>query len=267
MLKKFKVLIVIASLAVTLSLMSNTYSRYIATSEGNLHIEFAKWQLLVNNTDITNESSSNVSFEPVIKQSVNVANNKVAPSSSGHFDIEIDPTNVDVSFKYAIELGFDNNLKDNEIHEWVKRAKVLVVNSQNEILIAHTNDSYYFLGGHVENDEADYECLVREIKEEAGIDYDPKINEPLVSIKYLLNDYPEKGMTKGYISNYYVIYDDLEPNPNNVNLTDGEKEGNLRMVYIHKDKILDEVIPYLEICKRRNVVRDTIDVLKEFLNK
>ena len=113
MLKKFKVLIVIASLAVTLSLMSNTYSRYIATSEGNLHIEFAKWQLLVNNTDITNESSSNVSFEPVIKQSVNVANNKVAPSSSGHFDIEIDPTNVDVSFKYAIELGFDNNLKDN----------------------------------------------------------------------------------------------------------------------------------------------------------
>ena len=161
----------------------------------------------------------------------------------------------------------ENNLNDEMIHEWVKRAKVLVVNSKDEILIAHTNDSYYFLGGHVDGDESDYECLVREIKEEAGIDYEPNISEPLVSIKYLLRDYPEEGVNKGYISNYYVIYDDLVPNPNNVNLTEGEKEGNLRMVYIHKDNILDEVIPYLDICKRKNVVRDTIDVLRVFLNK
>ena len=114
MLKKFKVLIVIASLAITLSLMSNTYSRYVASSEGNVEIEFAKWQMLVNNTDITNETSSNISFEPVINKSTHVANNKIAPSSTGHFDIEIDPTNVDVSFKYTVELGFENNLKDND---------------------------------------------------------------------------------------------------------------------------------------------------------
>ena len=161
----------------------------------------------------------------------------------------------------------DNNLKEEEINEWVKRAKVLVVNSKNEILIAHTDDSYYFLGGHVDGEESDYECLVREIKEEAGIDYSPKIGEPLVSIKYLLKDYPQEGYNKGYISNYYVIYDDLIPNPNNVDLTDGEKEGNLRLVYIHRDVILDEVKSYLNICKRRNVVRDTIDVLEYFLNK
>ena len=44
MLKKIKVLILIASLAITLSLMSNTYSRYVASSNGNVEIEFAKWQ-------------------------------------------------------------------------------------------------------------------------------------------------------------------------------------------------------------------------------
>lgn len=159
----------------------------------------------------------------------------------------------------------ENNLKDEEISEWVKRVKLLVVNSKDEILIAHTDDSYYFLGGHVDGNETDYECLVREIKEEAGIDYNPKIDEPYVSIKYLLKDYPEEGINKGYISNYYVIYDDMVPNPKNVNLTDGEKEGHLRLVYIHKDRILDEVRPYLDKCKRKNVVRDTIDVLEEFL--
>jgi len=160
----------------------------------------------------------------------------------------------------------ENNLREEEIHEWVKRAKVLVVNSKEEILIAHTNDSYYFLGGHVDGEESDYECLVREIKEEAGIDYLPSITEPFVSIKYLCKDFPEIGFNKGYISIYYVIYDDMVPNPKNVNLTEGEKEGNLRLVYIHKDKILEEVKPYLELCKRKNVVRDTIDVLNEYLN-
>ena len=113
MLKKFKVLIVIASLAVTLSLMSNTYSRYVASSDGNLQIEFAKWQLLVNNTDITNNASSTISFEPTILPNDNVAENKIAPSSTGYFDIEIDPTNVDVSFKYNIDLSIDNtNIPD-----------------------------------------------------------------------------------------------------------------------------------------------------------
>ena len=161
----------------------------------------------------------------------------------------------------------ENNISDEEIDEWVKRAKVLVINSKDEILIAHTDDSYYFLGGHVDGDESDYECLVREIKEEAGIDYDPKISEPLVSIKYLLKDYPQVGLNRGYISNYYVIYDDILPNPKNANLTEGEASGHLRLVYIHKDDILDEVRPYLDICKRKNVVRDTIDVLEEYLRE
>lgn len=104
MLNKFKVLIVIASLAITLSLMSNTYSRYVASSEGNVEIEFAKWQLLVNTVDVTSSSTSTISFEPVIESNDNVAKNKVAPSSIGHFDIEIDPTNADVSFTYTIDL-------------------------------------------------------------------------------------------------------------------------------------------------------------------
>ena len=109
MLKKFKVLILIASLAITLSLMSNTYSRYVASSNGNVEIEFAKWQLLVNNTDITTNTTSNISFKPTIEENINVAKDKVAPSSIGYFDVEIDPTNVDVSFNYTIDLNIENS--------------------------------------------------------------------------------------------------------------------------------------------------------------
>ena len=99
----------------------------------------------------------------------------------------------------------ENNLRDEEIKEWVKRAKVLVVNSKDEILIAHTNDSYYFLGGHVDGDESDYECLVREIREEAGIDYLPVISEPLVSIKYYITKIRYKTQRKREIESYVRI--------------------------------------------------------------
>lgn len=113
MLKKFKILLVIASLATTLSLMSNTYSRYVASSTGNVEVEFAKWQILVNETDISTNNTSNITFEPTIEKNENVADNKMAPSSTGYFDIEIDPTNVDVSFKYSIDLDIDNeNIPD-----------------------------------------------------------------------------------------------------------------------------------------------------------
>ncbi len=160
----------------------------------------------------------------------------------------------------------ENNLKDEDINKWVKRAKVLVVNSKGELLLVHTDDSYYLLGGHVDGRESDKECLVREIAEEAGIDYVPEIDKPIVSIKYYSKDYPSIGVNTGYISNYYVIYDDMVPNPDNVNLTEGEKAGNLRLVYIPKDEVLNEVMRYLNICKRRNVVRDTLDVLFTYIN-
>lgn len=40
-----------------------------------------------------------------------------------------------------------------------KRAKVLVVNSNDGILFVHTDDSYYFFGGHVDGNGSDNECL------------------------------------------------------------------------------------------------------------
>ena len=112
MLKKFRVLLIIASLVVTFCVMSNTYSKYVASSEGNVAMEFARWQLLVNEADITNKTTANFDLNPVIIKNNNVADNKVAPSSEGYFDIEINPKNVDVSFEYTIDLSMTDAIDD-----------------------------------------------------------------------------------------------------------------------------------------------------------
>ena len=110
--KKCKILFIIASLALTLSLMSNTYSRYVANTTGNLDMLFANWQILVNENDILDETSSSIQITPVILENEHISQNKVAPSTQGYFDINIDPTNVDVSFSYQIWIP--NQLQDFE---------------------------------------------------------------------------------------------------------------------------------------------------------
>ncbi len=110
---KFKILMVISSLAFTLSLMSNTYSRYVADVDGDIELLFAKWQILVNDSDITNNTTTSINITPVMEENINVADNTIAPSSKGYFDIEVDPSNVGVSFNYNITLDVVNeNLPD-----------------------------------------------------------------------------------------------------------------------------------------------------------
>jgi hypothetical protein len=69
---------------------------------------FAKWQILVNDQDIADENVSEISITPTIEQSVNVRNNVMAPTSKGYFDIDIDASNVDMSYRYTITLSIDN---------------------------------------------------------------------------------------------------------------------------------------------------------------
>lgn len=113
MIKKVRFILAFVALSICLCLMSSTYSRYVAGTTNNIDMLFAKWQILVNNNDITNGSTNEISFVPTIEPNENVASNLVAPSSKGYFDIAIDPTNADVSFKYTINLLLENeNLPD-----------------------------------------------------------------------------------------------------------------------------------------------------------
>ena len=105
---RLKIILLLVSLALTVSLMSDTYSRYVANTTGNLDVQFAKWKLLVNNVDITDNTTSTIELTPVIKENSNVAKDKFAPSSEGYFDIDVDPSNVELSFDYIITLDVLN---------------------------------------------------------------------------------------------------------------------------------------------------------------
>lgn len=158
-----------------------------------------------------------------------------------------------------------DNLTDNDINRVVRRAKILIINSNDEILFAHSNNNYFFVGGRVEENETFDEGIVREIREETGIALPLEKRKPFFTITYMNKDYPSKGINTKSIANYYLIKCDTKPNLNKINLTDEEKISNFKLVYIHKDKVLEELNNSLETCSNKNVVRDTIEVVKEYL--
>lgn len=131
---RFKILICIIVLAFSLSIISTTYSRYAADANGNVAVDFAKWQILINGEDITSGNVRSLNITPNIIENKNVAAGKLAPSSLGYYDIEIDATNVETSFdlhltldsedmadlkikSYTIDDGEEITIEDNKIDE------------------------------------------------------------------------------------------------------------------------------------------------------
>ena len=62
------------------------------------------------------------------------------------------------------------NLTEDDVTEVVKRVKILIVNSKNEIMLGYSHNNYQFPGGHVETGETLKEALKRELKEEIGFE-------------------------------------------------------------------------------------------------
>lgn len=89
-------------LIISLSVIKNTYAKYITSADGDANINIARWKILVNNQDIAqNKELSNV-ITPVFDGNDNIASNVIAPTAEGYFDILIDASNTDVSLKYEI---------------------------------------------------------------------------------------------------------------------------------------------------------------------
>ena len=84
---KIKFFIALISLVYCISLIQDTYAKYVSSASGNATMSIARWNILVNDTDIKN--------------------NVIAPTSTGYFDIVLDGANADVSFNYTINLDVD----------------------------------------------------------------------------------------------------------------------------------------------------------------
>ena len=156
-----------------------------------------------------------------------------------------------------------DNLTLNDANKVTLRAKLIVENNNDEILICHMGVKYFLIGGHIDNDESDEQCLTREVAEESGVTLNFSNILPIASSNYINKDYPQNGDFTYTNTNYYAIKYDLVPNIEMQNLTEEEKKENFKLMYIPKN----EVINFLENTKEINAtLSDTIMAIKVYLN-
>lgn len=105
----------IISICITILSVWDTYSRYEEQAIGNFQSSVGKWNIKINNKDIVNINTYDFIIDNItILGNGNVVTGKFAPGLSGYFDINIDPSNTDVSVRYDLHIHTEN-LENSEI--------------------------------------------------------------------------------------------------------------------------------------------------------
>lgn len=112
--KKFYILICIILIVLLIFTVIQIYAKYLTSAEGNTNLTIARWNILVNNQSIKDNSDISNSIVPVFPGNDNIAEGIIAPTSEGYFDLYFDFSAADVSFKYEINTSVteESSVKD-----------------------------------------------------------------------------------------------------------------------------------------------------------
>ena len=158
------------------------------------------------------------------------------------------------------------NISEEDVTEIVKRVKVLIINSNNQILLAYSNNVYQFPGGHVEDDEMLIDAVNREILEETGIKLNINI-EPFACSHRYYKDWPKEGENRKNEIYYYELKTDETPNLENTHYTDEEKKGDFKLEYVNLENVenvLNEHI--LKYGNIKGIASEMIELLELYKN-
>lgn len=109
---KFKyIILIIALILLSFSayIISQTYAKYISTAGGQTDLTIAKWHIKVNDTHITSGTDISNTITPVFPGNTHIKQGIIAPTAEGYFDLELDFIEVDVSFKYTVDISVNAN--------------------------------------------------------------------------------------------------------------------------------------------------------------
>ena len=103
--KKFRILLALIALFICLSSIEKTYAKYITSASGNTDVTISRWNIKLNDFDITNGSSFTNSIVPTFNGDEYTAADIIAPGSEGSFDITIDGTGTDTAYSLNLDVA------------------------------------------------------------------------------------------------------------------------------------------------------------------
>ena len=113
--KKWHLILAICALILCITQIQQTHAKYLDTKEGDTDFTIAKWKILVNQQDITEASTMSSLINPVYIENEHMKEGVIAPGREGYFDLVIDSSNTEVSFRYDISVTSSENSSVNDL--------------------------------------------------------------------------------------------------------------------------------------------------------
>lgn len=134
--RHFVFILAFLSFVLCIFFIQESYAKYLTSTSEKASMNVARWRILVNNKDIREGSTANAVIVPVFDGNENIASGIIAPTSEGYFDLVIDATEADVSFKYDINFSVND---DSSVTDLV--ATKYSINNDNTINLDRDNQS------------------------------------------------------------------------------------------------------------------------------
>ena len=87
-----KILILLATICLSIAIISFLliYAKYTTSANSQTDVPIARWNILVNNISIKNNTDISNTLTPVFPGNENIASNIIAPTAEGYFDLNFD---------------------------------------------------------------------------------------------------------------------------------------------------------------------------------
>ena len=156
--KKFiKSMLLIIIISLLFIIIRTTYSKYVSSQDDSAKLGISKWNLLINDQNIINNSNFTETLEIVLDENENIAQNVIVPTSTGHFDIVLESTGTEKELEYVINFVDENSdLPDFKISSYTLNdgTPIEIADGQTEItgtVSPPVDDDGAFTGEEVKN--------------------------------------------------------------------------------------------------------------------
>ena len=138
----------------------------------------------------------------------------------------------------------DDNLQLCEVQEFNSKARAILVNENNEILIANYGNVILLPGGKVDEGETVSETVIRELSEELGQEYNTDELDFFLTLNYYQKGYPKRDGTfqNRLVQTHYFLglYKGIKKDSRK--LTEKEQKGNFRLELVSLEDLENMIL-------------------------
>ena len=157
------------------------------------------------------------------------------------------------------------NIKDEDVTLFVTRVKAFIQDSEDKVWIATSNGGCQLPGGHVESGENIVDALIRELKEEAGMDISKEeIEGPFFELRHYTKSADKKYRRSSIL--YFYIKTDKKPDQTKTNFTPQEREYNFTLSQVPFDQLPKHIQAFMgenQTQINRIIAQEVFDAYKE----